>query len=74
VLPQLDQGVAALLEDLQQRGLLETPLVVLVGEFGRTPRISKSPSPGRDHWAVCYSALLAGAGIRGGVVYGASDK
>jgi Protein of unknown function (DUF1501) len=74
VLPQLDQAVSALLEDLEQRGLLDTTLVVLVGEFGRTPRISKSPSPGRDHWAACYSGLLAGAGIRGGMVYGASDK
>jgi uncharacterized protein (DUF1501 family) len=71
VLPQMDQAVSALLEDLEQRGLLETTLVALVGEFGRTPRISNM---GRDHWAACYSGLLAGAGIRGGVVYGASDK
>jgi hypothetical protein len=74
VLPQLDQAVSALLEDLEQRGLLETTLVALVGEFGRKPQISKAPSPGRDHWAACYSAMLAGAGIRGGSVYGASDK
>jgi hypothetical protein len=77
VLPQLDQAVSALLEDLDLRGLLETTLVAMVGEFGRTPRISNfngGGSPGRDHWAGCYSALLAGAGIRGGVVHGASDK
>jgi hypothetical protein len=69
-LPNLDQGVSALLEDLDLRGLLETTLVVLVGEFGRSPRIVKA---GRDHWPACYSALLAGAGIRGGMVHGASD-
>ena len=59
-----------LLEDLWVRGLLESALVVLVGEFGRSPRIVKA---GRDHWPACYSALLAGAGIRGGWVHGASD-
>jgi hypothetical protein len=75
-LPCLDQAVAALLEDLEDRGLLSSTLVVLVGEFGRTPRIS-TPSGrkhvGRDHWPYCYSALLAGGGIRGGMVWGASD-
>jgi hypothetical protein len=70
-LPRLDEAVSALLEDLKLRGLLDSTLVVLVGEFGRTPKIV---SAGRDHWPGCYSALLAGAGIRGGVVYGASDK
>ncbi len=70
-LPRLDEAVAALLEDLEVRGLLETTLVVVVGEFGRSPRISGN---GRDHWPACYSALLAGAGIRGGMVYGSSDK
>ncbi len=74
-LPRCDQGVAALLEDLEQRGLLDTTLVVLVGEFGRTPRISKGAvHMGRDHWARCYSAMLAGAGVRGGAIYGSSDK
>ena len=53
------------------RGLLETTLVVMVGEFGRSPKVSNA---GRDHWPSCYSALLAGAGIRGGLVYGSSDK
>lgn len=70
-LPRVDQSVSALLEDLQTRGLLDSTLVVLVGEFGRSPRISNA---GRDHWPACYSALLAGAGVRGGLVYGASDR
>ncbi len=74
-LPCCDQGVATLIEDLDQRGLLDTTLVVLVGEFGRTPRISRGASAiGRDHWPRCYSAMLAGAGVRGGQVYGRSDK
>lgn len=70
--PRLDQAVAALLEDLEQRGLLETTLVVLVGEFGRTPRVNGAM--GRDHYPACYSAMLAGAGIRGGAIYGSSDR
>jgi hypothetical protein len=70
-LPRVDEAVSALLEDLSDRGLLESTLVVMVGEFGRTPKVSKE---GRDHWPACYSALLAGAGVRGGLVYGASDK
>lgn len=74
-LPCCDQAVSALLEDLELHGLLDSTLVVLVGEFGRTPRISRGGSAiGRDHWPKCYSAMLAGAGIRGGAVYGASDK
>lgn len=74
-MPCCDQAVSALLEDLEQRGLLDTTLVVLVGEFGRTPRISRGGSAiGRDHWPNCYSAMLAGAGVRGGTVYGASDS
>ena len=74
-LPRCDQAVSALLEDLDDRGLLDDTLVVLVGEFGRTPRISKGGGGvnGRDHWSQCYSAMLAGAGVRGGAVYGASD-
>jgi uncharacterized protein (DUF1501 family) len=70
-LPRVDEAVSALLTDLETRGLLETTLVVLVGEFGRTPRVS---GEGRDHWPHCYSALLAGCGVRGGLVHGASDK
>lgn len=74
-LPCCDQAVSALLEDLELRGLLDSTLVVLVGEFGRTPRISRGGSAiGRDHWPNCYSAMLAGAGVRGGHVYGASDS
>jgi hypothetical protein len=69
-LPNLDQAVSALLEDLHLRGLLENTLVVMVGEFGRSPKIVKA---GRDHWPSCYSALLAGAGVRGGWVHGSSD-
>jgi hypothetical protein len=70
-LPRLDEAVSALLEDLDLRGLLETTLVVVVGEFGRSPKVSNA---GRDHWPSCYSALLAGAGFRGGMAYGASDR
>jgi uncharacterized protein (DUF1501 family) len=74
-LPRCDQAVAALLDDLDDRGLLDTTLVVLVGEFGRTPKISRGGSAiGRDHWPNCYSAMIAGAGVRGGAVYGASDR
>lgn len=73
-LPRADASVATLLEDLSDRGLLDSTLVVLVGEFGRTPRISRGASAiGRDHWPHCYSVMLAGAGIKGGTVYGASD-
>jgi hypothetical protein len=74
VLPRFDQALSALLEDLDARGLLAETLVVVVGEFGRTPKIANNPYPGRDHWPACYSALLAGAGVRGGQVYGASDR
>ena len=74
VLPRFDQALSALLEDLQNRGLLDETLVVVVGEFGRTPRVTSNPYPGRDHWPACYSALMAGAGVRGGLVYGASDR
>jgi len=61
-----------LLEDLSLRGLLEETLVVAAGEFGRTPRLNNDQ--GRDHWGACQSVLLAGGGIRGGQVYGSSDK
>lgn len=70
-LPHLDQTYSALMEDLDQRGLLDETLVVMMGEMGRTPKINANG--GRDHWTSCYSVLLAGAGIRGGTVYGASD-
>lgn len=73
-LPRLDEALSALLVDLKERGLLERTLVVVVGEFGRTPRIIPGQFPGRQHWPSCYPAILAGCGIRGGTVYGASDK
>jgi Protein of unknown function (DUF1501) len=72
LLPITDQTLPALLNDLEVRGLLESTLVVWVGEFGRTPRISSNG--GRDHWPQCYSAVLAGGGTKKGFVYGASDK
>jgi hypothetical protein len=71
-LPGLDQTYSALMEDLDARGLLDETLVVLMGEMGRTPRLNDKG--GRDHWTFCYSVLLAGAGIRGGTAYGASDS
>lgn len=71
-LPGLDQTYSALIEDLDTRGLLDETLVVLMSEMGRTPRINGNG--GRDHWTYCYSILFAGAGIRGGTVYGESDS
>lgn len=72
LLPQADLGLSALIEDLDARGLLDSTLVVAMGEFGRTPRINKEG--GRDHWPDCYTILMAGGGSRGGAVYGASDR
>jgi uncharacterized protein (DUF1501 family) len=77
LLPPLDRGVSALLEDLEATGLLDETLVLLLGEFGRTPRLSTPPgsrAPGRDHWAPCFFGLFAGAGVRGGQVIGRSDR
>lgn len=79
LLPPLDQGVAALLDDLAATDRLEETLVVVAGEFGRTPRIGRSTgnvnSPdGRDHWSSAFSILLAGAGVRGGQVIGQTDR
>jgi hypothetical protein len=73
-LPRLDEALSALLVDLRERGLLERTLVVVVGEFGRSPQINTQGAPGRVHWPDCFSAILAGAGIRGGMVYGESDR
>ena len=70
--PRLDQGLSALLDDLHQRGLLSRTLVVVMGEFGRTPRINAYG--GRDHRPQCGSALLAGCGVPGGAVIGSSDN
>lgn len=73
-LPRLDQALSALLLDLKDRGLLESTLVVATGEFGRTPNVLTQLPPGRQHWPSCFSAIMAGAGIKGGQVYGKSDK
>ncbi|MBE2285598.1 MAG: DUF1501 domain-containing protein [Prosthecobacter sp.] len=70
--PQFDQAYAALIEDLQSRGLLDETLIVVMGEFGRSPTINKSG--GRDHWGNVFSVALAGAGVPGGQIIGASDK
>lgn len=72
LMPIADQCFSALLEDLDQRGLLESTLVVWFGEFGRTPKFNANA--GRDHWGRCFSLALAGGGIRGGVIHGRSDK
>jgi uncharacterized protein (DUF1501 family) len=76
LLPPLDRGVAALLDDLEATGLLEQTLVMMLGEFGRTPRISTvgGGTPGRDHWAPCFFGVFAGAGVHGGQVIGRSDR
>ena len=78
LLPPTDRGVSALLEDLQSNGLLDSTLVVMAGEFGRTPRISLLPSayklPGRDHWGSVQSVFVAGGGVVGGRVIGSTDK
>jgi uncharacterized protein (DUF1501 family) len=77
LLPWTEQGLTALEEDLASTGLLDSTLIVVMGEFGRTPKISTLPGQtiaGRDHWAACYSGLLAGAGIKTGQVIGKSDS
>ena len=71
-LPPVDRAFSALLEDLSQRGLLDETLVVWMGEFGRSPRIDSRG--GRNHWPRVFSVVMAGGGIRGGQVYGASDE
>ena len=70
--PLLDQSLSALMEDLKQRGLLESTVVLVTGEFGRTPVIN--PKAGRDHWPDCWSLVVGGGGIQGGCIVGASDK
>jgi hypothetical protein len=72
LLPPADQAFSALIEDLGDRGLLESTLVVALAEFGRTPRVNRNS--GRDHWPDCFSVVLAGGGVRGGTVHGASDR
>src|SRR5262245_36291759 len=71
-LPMTDQTLPTLLEELDQRGLLESTLVLWMGEFGRTPKINEKAS--RDHWPDCYTVLLAGGGVKRGFVHGESDK
>ena len=72
LLPYADRAISALLDDLSDRGLLESTLVVVTGEFGRTPKINKDA--GRDHWGPVMTSLFAGGGVRGGNVIGATDK
>ena len=79
LLPRFDESFSALIEDLDQRGLLDQTLVVCMGEFGRAPRVALEPkfagaSPGRKHWASVYSIALAGAGVHRGAIVGASDR
>jgi hypothetical protein len=79
LLPRFDVGFSALIEDLDQRGLLDQTLVVCLGEFGRAPRVALEPkfagsSPGRKHWASVYSIVMAGAGVQRGAILGASDR
>ena len=73
LIPPADMALTALLTDLSERGMLDDTIVAWVGEFGRKPQIDQRHA-GREHWPFCYSGLLAGGGIRGGAVYGASDK
>jgi len=75
LLPGLDRGLPALLDDLQDRGLLDETLVFVAGEMGRTPRFqNRGSEDGRDHWTYCFPCLFAGAGVRGGITYGESDR
>jgi uncharacterized protein (DUF1501 family) len=77
LLPPTDRAVSALIDDLRERGLLDSTLIVMAGEFGRTPRIFSIPGarlPGRDHWGAVQSVFFAGGGVRGGTVIGSSDK
>ncbi len=78
LLPPMDQSVSALLDDLDERGLLDSTLIVMAGEFGRTPKVFRLPAhyalPGRDHWGRVQTVLLAGGGVRGGTVVGESDR
>jgi hypothetical protein len=73
-LPRLDQALSGLLSDLSERGMLEKTLVVVTGEFGRTPFVLKQNPPGRQHWPKCFSSILAGGGIAGGNLYGKSNR
>ncbi len=78
--PMLDRGLSGLITDLDQRGILDETLVIAIGEFGRSPQRGVSTSgngnsdDGRDHWPYCYTALMAGAGVKRGYVHGQSDQ
>lgn len=77
LLPWLDRALGALIDDLEAEGLLGEVFVAVLGEFGRTPKVTTLPGetiPGRDHWAAVYSGLFAGAGVAGGRVIGKSDR
>jgi hypothetical protein len=73
IFPRFDQALAALITDLADRGLLDETLVVWMGDFGRTPRISR-PWASRDHWPAAFTVMLAGGGVKGGCVFGRTDK
>jgi hypothetical protein len=73
-LPRLDQALSALISDLRDRGMLKNTLLVVTGEFGRTPNVLTQDPPGRQHWPACFSSIMAGCGIGGGRVYGMTDK
>jgi uncharacterized protein (DUF1501 family) len=77
--PVFDKSLSALIEDMAARGILEKTMVIAIGEFGRSPKIGSPTTDnvgpgGRDHWPECYSFLIAGGGVRGGHVYGESDR
>ena len=79
LLPPTDRALSALIDDLDERGMLDDVLIVMAGEFGRTPKVStfddaKSKLPGRDHWGAVQSVFFAGGGVKGGTVIGSSDK
>ena len=80
LMPPADQAFSALLDDLTERNMLDETLVIWTGEFGRTPKVGQRNSDagagadGRDHWPGCFTTVLAGGGVRGGMVYGKSDK
>jgi uncharacterized protein (DUF1501 family) len=71
LIPPWDQALSTLIEDLDQRGLLDSTLLLIGGEFGRTPKINKDA--GRDHWPMVYTTVLAGGGVKGGIILGESD-
>ncbi len=72
LLPQLDAGCASLVDDFAERGMLDRTLIAVLGDFGRTPKVNGN-NAGRDHWNYCYSLMLIGGGIKGGLIYGSSD-